>query len=306
MKKRDVIELSRNIADKLHARYEDKTLCIQYAWWMLENITGKNQAILIAKKDFDFTDQELETLDNWVKKQVEDKEPLQYILGTVPFDDIEILVEAPTLIPRPETEEMCYFTIGELQKLNNKKLNILDIGTGSGCIGLTLAHAFPESIICATDISKVALELANRNAKHNKISNIKFSESNVYDSLPENIKFDLIISNPPYITNTEFKDLDESVSKWEDKLALVANKNGLEIIEEIIKYAPKFLKQNNEIKSNKIPQLIIEIGYKQGPSVGKLFQDAGFVDIVIKKDLEGKDRFVIGRLENVAIYQKTE
>ncbi|EKD23395.1 MAG: hypothetical protein ACD_82C00069G0001, partial [uncultured bacterium] len=197
------------------------------------------------------------------------------------------MVEAPILIPRPETEEICYFAINELNKLSNKKLNILDIGTGSGCIGLTLANAFPESIVYATDISSKALELANKNAKHNKINNIKFSESNVYSNLSENIKFDLIISNPPYITQEEFNDLNESVSKWEDKQALVAKKEGLAIIEEIIKNAQKYLKHNDEIKSKKIPQLIIEIGYKQGPSVSKLFQDSNFVDIVVKKDLEG-------------------
>jgi len=307
MEKKNIASLSRNIEHKLQTRYEDKTLCNQYAWWMIETVTQKKKAELLAQKEFNFTKKQIDTLKDWILKQIEEKEPLQYLLGSVPFDGLEILVEPPILIPRPETEELCYKIISYLNNLKYKKLTILDIGTGSGCIALTLAKALPESTIYATDISEKALSLAQKNAKHNGIQNIKFIKSDVYDQLyqsDKNIKFDLIISNPPYITKNEWQDLDESVKNWEDTQALVANHEGLEIIEKIILGAPQFLKKNTQLIEKKIPQLIIEIGYKQGSSVAKLFEKANFVDIVVEKDLENKDRFVKGSMYYVAEEKK--
>ena len=295
MEKRDVVSLSKKIEKQLQSRYQDATLCNQYAWWMIEAVTGKDKAKLIAQKEINFTSKQIITLENWTQKQVEEKIPLQYLLSYVPFDDLEILVEPPVLIPRPETEEMCYKIIELLNKLENKKLTILDIGTGSGCIALTLAKALPESTTHATDISDEALALAEKNAKHNNIKNVKFLKSDVYENIKE-LKFDLIVSNPPYIAEDEWKTLDESVTKWEDRRALVANKQGLAIIEHIVLQAPEFIKKNKELSEKKIPQLIIEIGYQQGVATTKLFENAGFVDIHIQKDLERKDRFVSARL----------
>jgi len=299
MEKRDVVSLARDIAHRLQIRYEDKILCNQYAWWMIKAVTDKEEAELLTQKEFNFTKKQIDILESWLTKQTVDKEPLQYLLGSVPFDNLEILVESPVLIPRPETEELCYKIISWLHKLKNKNITILDIGTGSGCIALTLAKAFPESMVYAIDISDKALSLAQKNAKHNGVNNITFIKSDVYDQLDENIKFDMIISNPPYIAKDEWHTLDESVTKWEDKRALVTNHAGLKIIKKIISGAPKFLKENKELIKEKIPQLIIEIGYKQGSSVVKLFENVGFVDIVIEKDLENKDRFVKGSIRHV-------
>ena len=297
MEKRDVVKLSKFIEEKLKKRYQDRTLCNQYAWWMLEAITGKKKSKLISDEIVSFTTKQLVTLDTWIEKQVEEKMPLQYLLGSVPFDDIEVLVEAPVLIPRPETEEMCYKILDMLKILDNKEISILDIGTGSGCIALTIAKAFPKSKILATDIADQALTLAKKNAQHNDIKNVIFLKSDVYENIKNDFRFDLIISNPPYIAKEEWEALDESVTKWEDKKALVAENKGLAIIEEIVTQAPNFIKDNNQMKQHKIPQLIIEIGYKQGDSVAKIFETAGFKDIKIEKDMEGKDRFVSGRIE---------
>jgi len=304
MEKRDLVSLARDIEHRLQAIYEDKTLCNQYAWWMIEAITGKKRSELLANKEFNFTIKQIHTLENWLTKQIEDKEPLQYLLGSVPFDDLEVLVKSPVLIPRPETEELCYKIIEYLKNLENKKLTLLDIGTGSGCIALTLAKALPESTVYGTDISDEALALAKKNANHNGINNVTFIKSDVYAQLDESVKFDLIVSNPPYITKDEWLDLDESVTRWEDEKALVADHEGLAIIKKIIAGAPNFIKKNPELTEKKIPQLIIEIGYKQGPSVVKLFEKAGFVDIVVCKDLENKDRFVKGRIDDVAKEKK--
>ena len=299
MEKRDVVSLSRDIENRLSVRYDDPILCNQYAWWMIESVTKKKKSELISQKEYNFTKEQIDTLGNWLQKQIDEKIPLQYLLGSVPFDDLEILVKPPVLIPRPETEELCYNIISMLKTLENKKLKILDIGTGSGCIALTLAKHLPESQVWATDISPEALELATKNAKHNNISNIKFLQSDVYKAIGET-KFDVIVSNPPYIAEDEWKLLDESVTKWEDKQALVADNKGLSIIEQIVIQAPNFIIHNREIQEKKIAQLIIEIGHKQGPSVTKLFEIAGLIDIVVQKDLENKDRFVKGRVLYVA------
>ena len=296
MEKKDIVLFSKEIEKQLHERYQDPTLCNQYAWWMIEAITNKEKTKLIAQKEINLTTKQIITLQNWIKKQTEEHTPLQYLLGSVPFDNIEILVEPPILIPRPETEEICYTIINMLQKLNNKNITILDIGTGSGCIALTLAKALPESTVYAVDISDKAIALASKNAKHNNIKNVTFLKSDVYQGL-QGITFDIIISNPPYIAENEWKTLDASVTQWEDKKALVANNQGIAIIERIVLQASEFLKKNPELLEKKIPQLIIEIGYQQGPSVAKLFKNAGFIDIHIQKDLEGKDRFVWGHLD---------
>ena len=297
MEEKDIVALSKEVEKKLEKRYKDPILCNQYAWWMIEQITGKERATLVSLQRIHMTKEQIATLDKWIDEQIHKKVPLQYLLGSVPFDDIEILVESPVLIPRPETEELCYKIIDQLNQLEDKKLSILDIGTGSGCIALTLAKHFPQATVVATDVSDQALALAEKNAKHNNIKNVTFLKSDVYDNIKKEVTFDFIVSNPPYIAPDEWKELDESVTKWEDKHALVTNKEGLAIIERIVLQAPKHIKQNQAIETKEIPQLIIEIGYKQGQQVAQLFEKAGFIDIHVEKDLEQKDRFVSGRIK---------
>jgi len=301
MKKRNVVTLAREIEKKLLPRYNNPVLCNQYAWWMIEAITKKKKAELIALKIKLLDDAKHIILDNWIKKQVEDKIPLQYLLGSVPFLNLEILVEPPVLIPRPETEELCSKVIEQLNTLQNKKLNILDLGTGSGCIALSLAKSLSESTVCGTDISDEALALAQKNSAYNKIKNATFLKSDIYKSVDNRMKFDFIISNPPYITPEEWKILDESVTEWEDPSALIAPAEGLDIIAKIIVGAHMFLKPNIEMQQKGIPQLILEIGYKQGILVKKLLENANFSDIKISKDLGEKDRFASGRVVDVAI-----
>ncbi len=301
MKQGTITALKRGIEQKLCEKYKDKTLCNQYAWWILQSITGQKQEQLIARAADDLSDEQLKQLDDWMDKLLNKSMPLQYLLGSVPFLDIEILVQAPTLIPRPETEEMTQEVIEQLKQLKNQKINILDIGTGTGSIALALAFALPNATVYAVDNAQVALDLAKQNAGHNKIKNINLLYSDVFNNIPVGLQFDLIISNPPYIAPEEWDALDDSVTQWEDRNALVAQNKGLAIIERIIKQAPKFLKENKEMELLAIPQLIIEIGYQQGATVSRLLENGGFGAITIKKDLEGKDRVVTGRVKNVAI-----
>jgi len=306
VKRNNILVLRHDIEKKLLQTYQDPTLAEQYAWWILAAITGQKKEQLIAHHDITLSDEQQSNLDDWLDKLVNKHMPIQYLFGSVPFLNLDILVEPPTLIPRPETEELCAQLIEQLLKLKNKTITILDIGTGSGCIALALAKALPKATVYATDIADAALKLAQKNAKHNTINNIIFVRSDVFDSMPENIKFDLIVSNPPYVTSQEWKKLDKSVTEWEDQQALVANHEGVAIIERIIDGAPTFLKENAAMERLGIAQLIIEIGHKQGPVVADLFKKANFDAITVNKDLEGKDRVVTGRVKHVAIQSKKE
>lgn len=296
MKQINILSLAREIEKSLSQIYDDATACQQYAWWILQAITGKNQAQLMAQDLVALTQEQDQKLAHWLDRLINQHEPLQYLLGSVPFGDLDILVRPPTLIPRPETEEWVLHLIAQLRQLKNQEITILDLCTGTGCIALALAQAFTKAHVYAVDISEHAIELAKKNAAHNNINNVTFVHTDLFDALETNSLFDIIVSNPPYISFDEFEELDPSVRSWEDPQALVAHDDGLAIINQIIEQAPDYLKRNDDLKKHAIPQLVIEIGYKQGPAVVDLMHSFGFKDAKIIKDLEGKDRVVAGRL----------
>jgi release factor glutamine methyltransferase len=296
----DVMHYINDIRHKIAQGYDDDILCQQYAWWILQAICGKTKTQLIAQDAVMLSNEQKNKIDQWVHELVDDKKPLQYILGSVPFNDCDILVEPPSLIPRPETEEWCLHIIEQLQLLDNKKINILDLCTGSGCIAIALGHHLLLAEIVATDIVDTALELTEKNIEHNKILNVTPLKSDLFASIPQGMLFDIIVSNPPYITPSEFAELDETVTRWEDHGALVAADDGLAIIKEIIVQAPRFIHINDEMKIKNIPQVVVEIGYMQGAAVRDLMNAAHYNDVLVHKDLEGKDRFVTGRVDYVA------
>ena len=296
-KTENIITLARTISDTLQHRF---SMPDQHAWWILEEITKKSKEQLLITEKITLTDAQQEQLNRWIEKLTKENIPLQYLIGSVPFIDLDILVEPPVLIPRPETEEWCRKLINDLAPLEDKKLLILDLCTGSGCIALALAKALPAAQIYATDISKKAIALARKNAIHNKINNVTCLVSDLFDSLSESFTFDLIVANPPYIPETEWQKLSPSVTQWEDKNALIAPQNGVALIEKIIARASTYLKNNKEIKQHNLPQLLIEIDHTQGQKVKKIMEQHHFVDVQICKDLAGKDRVACGRINSVA------
>lgn len=295
----DLNHYINDIRHKLSVVYADDTLCQQYAWWILQALCDKTKTELIMQQTIMLSIEQQKKYDQWMYLLIQEKMPLQYVLGFVPFADLEILVEPPILIPRPETEEWCLYLIEHFLVLCNKKIKILDIATGSGCIALAFAHYLPQAILVATDISDAALELTEKNIEHNKIRNVTCIKSDLFESIPLGMKFDCIVSNPPYISFDELKGLDESVTRWEDIQALAAEDNGLAIIKKIIAQAPQFIQTNDEMEAKNIPQVVIEIGYAQGPAVKELMQAAGYNNILVHKDLEGKNRFVTGRINGI-------
>jgi release factor glutamine methyltransferase len=291
-----VDSMIRDIGNKLRAVYDDRMLVKQYAWWILQALTKKKKAELIELRQIELVSEQERLLQEWLEKIIEQHCPLQYILGSVPFCDVDILVEPPVLIPRPETEEWTTNLIDKLKKLPVQDFSILDLCTGSGCIAIALARAFPKAWIVAVDIQDHALQLTSVNCIHNSIRNVTIIKSDLFESVPKDYTFDLIVSNPPYIALDEWKELDQSVKNWEDKKALVAPNQGMDIIASIIQQAPQFLRQRSELEIADIPQLILEIGYRQGGKVKTLLEQAGYCHIRIDKDLQGKDRVACARV----------
>jgi release factor glutamine methyltransferase len=290
----------QHISTRLSAEYIDPTLCQQYAWWLLEAVLKTTKMTLITQNTILLTPAQEQTLEQWITELVTHKKPIQYILGSVPFNGLDILVEPPTLIPRPETEEWCAKLIEKLKALDNQNITILDLATGSGCIGLSLAYHLPHAHIIASDIADTALALAEKNKLHNNIQNMTLIKSDLFDSLPPSTKYDLIVSNPPYIAQSDREHMEKSVTEWEDERALFAPDNGLSIIKKIITQSPAHTKPNTEIKQKNIPQVMIEIGHKQGSLVAQLMIDAGYNAVHIYTDLEKKERVVVGRIDYVA------
>lgn len=293
----DITALAHSIAQRLAPAYEnDLQLTLEYAWWMLEAITEQSKATLLAAKKLELSNHGSAKLEHWITQQVSAHEPLQYLLGKVPFCGVEIMVEPPVLIPRPETEEWVSRFLELLQPFRNEPFYILDMCAGSGCIALAFAKALPHATVYAVDISPAAVQLIQKNASHNNIRNVKIVQSDLFAQIPPHIKFDLVVSNPPYITEAEWLTLAPSVKNWEDKGALVAPNQGLLLIEFLIRHAPAFVKANPFLKKALIPNFGVEIGYKQGNPVKALFIQAGLQNVQIWQDLAHKDRFVGGEI----------
>ena len=216
------------------------SLSTQEAWWLLEHVTGKKKETLITQGSL--SEQEQLSLQSLILKMKDEHMPLAYILGFVPFLDLKIHVKPPILIPRQETEQWIQELIEALKNEPAQNFSILDIGTGSGCIALALAKQFPLAHITAIDINRSALELARHNSKTNGISNITFIQSDLFASIHSGSRFDLIVSNPPYIDPSMIHSLSKEVKDWEDHAALFADNQGMAIIDKILQQADDFLK----------------------------------------------------------------
>ena len=210
-------------------------------------------------------------------KRLENGEPVQYIVGDVDFYGNTIKVDKRALIPRFETEGLVEIALSYL----SDGMNIIDLGTGTGCIAITLKKKLPNSLVDAVDISSEALELAKSNAKLNNVD-INFYQG---DMLCTDKKYDCIISNPPYISHDE--EVMDIVKNNEPNNALYADNNGLYFYEEILKKAKDYL--NNKY------YIFFEMGYNQGQSIKEIALKYLDCNVEIKKDLQGFDRYVIIR-----------
>lgn len=287
-----IISYIKYIEDHLKKVIDDATVRNQYAWWLVQHATGLTKAELIISSPR-LTAQQAERIAQSLQDMCVHHKPIAYVLGTVPFASLMLKVRPPILIPRPETEQWVYNLLMCIKESSNTSITILDLCTGSGCIGLLCAAMLPESVVYAVDISVDALQLATANKQLLDIKNIAFIQSNLFQEL-KGMKFDLILSNPPYIGVDE--QLDVSVAAWEDPQALYASDDGYAIIQQIIAQAPCFLRANKQLRQHHINQLYIEIGWQQKDRVTKMMQKAGYVAITGIQDEAHKDRVVSGSI----------
>lgn len=217
-------------------------------------------------------------------------EPIQYILGKTEFMGLEFKVTPDVFIPRPETEILVEKVIDIVKLLNCQTVKLLDVGTGSGCIVVSLAKYLPSVKVVATDISPAALQIAKYNSKLNKLEDrIEFIQDNVFNithyTLHITQPYDLVIANPPYIPTSEIEHLQPEI-QYEPRIALDGGGDGLGFYRRIIEQAPQFLSEKG--------YLILEMGFGQCKSIKQLFKLSGKFEIIeVVKDYNHIDRIII-------------
>lgn len=239
---------------------------------------------LITRDNVPLTDIQLKSAEEMTTRRLK-REPMQYILGHCEFMGLDFKLSSDTLIPRGDTECLVETVLDYIKKSGSK--TVLDIGTGSGAIIISLAVLGGISGT-ALDISEGALAMAKENAALNGVADkISFIKSNVFENVQGS--FDIIVSNPPYIEREVIPTLDRQVKDFEPVRALDGGTDGLDFYRIITKNAHSFL--------NKGGLLAFEIGYNQGEAVSRLMEGAGFIQVAVGKDLAGLDRTVCGRLK---------
>jgi release factor glutamine methyltransferase len=262
---------------------------------LMEEYLDLQRIDTVLKPDFKIDEENLSILKKALAR-LQKEEPIQYIIGKTEFYGLPFLVNENTLIPRPETEELVEWILEEvgswkfeagsemLEVGNDKSLSILDIGTGSGCIPISLAKNLSEVKISAIDVSVEALKIAKKNAALHKVA-VNFLQVDILqaEKLPQN--FDIIISNPPYVRELEKVEIQNNVLQNEPHLALfVSDKNPLIFYDKIADLAKNNLTKNG--------LLFFEINQYLGKETCDLLERKGFKNINLKKDLFGNDRMI--------------
>jgi len=261
---------------------------------LFEHYFNIDRVKMALEPDIRLSESEMLKIHFAVKDLLKNK-PIQYIIGETEFCELKFKVNESVLIPRPETSEMVYKIVNkttgqqdnEFYSSRNaeSRLSILDIGTGSGCIAISLAKLFPEAQVYALDISEDALKVARENSINNKV-NITFIQDDILslNNYIEN-KFDIIVSNPPYVRELEKAEMRDNVLKWEpDKALFVSNEDPLIFYRKILEFAKSHLKEDGEIW--------FEINEYLGKEMTELCKECGFSNVKIHKDFRGKERIM--------------
>ena len=280
-----ISDLIRFYSNELKAVYSDreaKSLVEQ----LVDSFFGIDKLKLIKTPDLRLNESEMLRL-HFAVKELSCNKPLQYILTQTEFDGLMFTVNENVLIPRPETEELVSLVSDFLSK--KSKVTVADIGTGSGCVAISIANRIPESIVEGFDVSLDALAVAKQNAFNLNISNVSFFEMDILrpeTSLNQN-HYDLIVSNPPYVTISDKAEMKPNVLDYEPELALFVTDE-----DPLIFYKTIILKAAPSLKKGGL--LAFEINERFGLEVCSLMESAGFTDCMIIEDLNKKDRFVTG------------
>jgi len=263
------------------------------AEWLLSHVLGLKRIELYTQFNKVVGQEQLTQLHELVKRAA-NHEPIAYLTGKKEFYSIEFEVTKACLIPRPETELLVEHAIEFLRTRTGEQF-VCDLCTGCGCVAVAIAKNFANARIVATDISDAALAIAEKNiAKYSLMNRVKLLQGDLFEPIITGIgpaKFDLIVCNPPYVSEPEYKKLLTNVKDFEPKAALTAGADGLDIIRKIIKETNEHLKTGGK--------LMLEIGNEQGQKVYDLLEKAGcFESIKIEKDCSNLDRLAIAQAKN--------
>ena len=251
---------------------------------ILSDILKLQKEKLITNSDQSVSEKVINNFNKLILRRTK-KEPIAYILNKREFWSKDFFVNQNTLIPRPETELLCEQLI---KIFKGKSINFLDIGTGTGCILLTILSEISEAKGIGLDISKKAIDVARRNSKNlNLTSRAKFFTRSLEEIY--GYKFDLVVSNPPYIKSIDLKNLQEDVRKFEPKIALDGGKEGLDVIKKVIYKSKTILK--------KLGLLALEIGHGQHYKVSQILKKQGFKEELLIRDYRNNVRCIVARLK---------
>jgi len=259
--------------------FYDKQEVESFISLILEKVLGVNSTKRLLLSKINTNEKQRQHIDNLIDR-LKNFEPVQYIFGESWFYGLKFKTDKRALIPRPETEELVEWIINTCPNAQN----ILDIGTGSGCIAVSLAKKLPNSSVSALDISLDALTLAKENAEYNGVT-VNFCHINIFKTENFEQKFDIIVSNPPYVTDAEKVDMLPNVLNYEPDLALFVPDNEPLIFYSRIAELAKNILNNNGF-------LFFEINRKFGKQIVKMLKQFGFEQIELKKDICGNDRFI--------------
>ena len=257
-----------------------------FFYLVLEEKQQLKRIDLALHTDLTFSEDEIKVW-NSILEELKKEIPVQYLLGKTSFYGLDFEVNANVLIPRPETEELVDWIIKSIRILqNSKSLKILDIGTGSGCIAISLAKNIPNAEVFAIDVSEKALAKAKKNAVINKVE-VTFINKNILETADLEQQFDIIVSNPPYVRNLEKQEIKKNVLDNEPHLALfVEDNDALIFYRKIAELAQKNLSENG--------QLFFEINQYLGKEMIDLLEKMNFKNIELRKDIYGNDRMTLG------------
>jgi release factor glutamine methyltransferase len=290
LKAKDLKDIFHKELDAIYGKDE----VASFFYLSIEHHLNVARIQLILDSEFTLTKDETDVFFT-ILEDLKQQKPIQYILGETEFYGLQFNVNENVLIPRPETEELVDWIIkdSKFKSQNSEPIKILDIGTGSGCIAISLAKHLPEAQVFAVDISESALKIAKENADRNGVE-VEFIKADILESsLREDVAlqqvdfFDIIVSNPPYVRELEKQEIKPNVLDNEPHLALfVENDNPLIFYKAITDFAVDKLKSNGS--------LYFEINQYLGQETKQLLVDAEFNDIQLRKDLYGNDRMLKG------------
>lgn len=268
------------IRESLHSQFAENELRI-VTQILISEITGFSPAQIIVNKNTIFSDEQVKLVHSFVEK-LKKNEPLQYVTGKTEFFGLKIITKPGVLIPRPETEELIEWIMQSLDRSPN--FDMLDIGTGSGCIALALKSVFENAHVSAMDISAEALEIAAENANVLSLP-ISFLQGDALHLSAENSRWDVIVSNPPYIPTAEKQVMDSAVVDFEPHQALfVPDNDPLLFYRRIAEYAFSALRVNG--------LLFFEIHRDFGQQCVAMLHETGFTNVELRRDISGNDRMI--------------